>query len=188
MYDSLIQCMDDIKAHPEDYPELMDDLNSIGYTKQALYKNPVNKLINFVNNHIIEDTMRDKLGLQYVDPTPECLKIKDGNSCYDFRTKLGNSVELKTARSITSVETMRKDIEQWITIDDWHDRREFNQWLMDNFHRHVNFHNASYIIYAIPHNNMYLILDVNENKYVAHGILNLKRPLFDFVYNNIEDE
>ncbi len=179
LYDEIIECMDDIYKHPGDYAELLDDMNAIGYTKQIACQRAINKLTNFVNNHILETTMAENLGLKFVDPHPERLEIRNGINAFDFHNTLfkeGTGIELKLAHSLGAAIRMKDDIKEWRKADD---KRDFNNWLKATYNRHVNFHNATYVLFCIPRNNAYVILDTEKDEWVKTGYLNLKRPLFE---------
>lgn len=179
-YKDLILMMNYWKDNPDDISiNVINILDSINQSKMPTYYGGYKKLRGFVNNHIIEETIKNKYNLYPLDEEWEYLTDRRvvGNIPDFTNTAVegGKTYEVKRYQYLEQVETAEQDIHDWKNA---YNKWDFNQRLLDECGRFVATHNADVMIYAVLKDNKIVFFDTKTETHIIEDFDWSKVKLF----------
>lgn len=156
-YKAIVEQMDDIIAHPENYQELLTDMEIIGNRKTA--KNVLEQLVNFVNNYQIESFLAEKFKnqLTLINTNHDYLEMRRGYAEADFYLTDDPyvKVEVKRIYHKHALDTALEDLRGWYNTPN-----NLKRFYLDSLYkatgRFVATHGADFILYVdVSHNKLY---------------------------------
>lgn len=139
-------------------------------------------LINFCNNYLLEKTVADYYGLEFVDPYYDCFYLDRRTiNDVDFISPLGNKVEQKKFYTLKAVTTQIQAIKDIVREEGKYSLKyKHNYTYIDNDGRertgYVALHGADIALYIIPEESTARVIVYNIDKDLICSDVFIKIP------------